>query len=204
MERSTFQTRKLWLPSRPTVIRVTFDLPEYGELHERNRKWEETQAKKWKETKLKNTCTAPKFLFDRNALRPRNETSKKDKRVKTINLRPLRSHSSFQASYLCTVITWNPESNCTCQLKNHSFPLKDIDVTRTTDTSLDVMSEKHIDDYQKDDGNINVGLHWQVSRDSLQIDVLRSGERLTRKQTTSRPDKVWPDMWKVMSDASKC
>ena len=30
-----------------------------------------------------------------------------------------------------------------------------------------------------------------------------SGQRLTRKQTTSRPDKVWPDMWKHMSDAAK-
>ena len=28
-----------------------------------------------------------------------------------------------------------------------------------------------------------------------------SGWRLTRKQTTSRPDNVWPDMWKDMSDA---
>ena len=28
--------------------------------------------------------------------------------------------------------------------------------------------------------------------------------RLTRKQTTSRPDNVWPDMWKRMSDAAKC
>ena len=30
-----------------------------------------------------------------------------------------------------------------------------------------------------------------------------SGEGLTRKQTTSRPDDVWPDMWKHMSDAAK-
>ena len=30
-----------------------------------------------------------------------------------------------------------------------------------------------------------------------------SGERPTRKQTTSRPDNVWPDLWKHMSDASK-
>ena len=27
--------------------------------------------------------------------------------------------------------------------------------------------------------------------------------RLTRKQKTSRPDDVWPDMWKFMSDAAK-
>ncbi len=30
-----------------------------------------------------------------------------------------------------------------------------------------------------------------------------SGRRPTRKQTTSRADNVWPDMWKHMSDASK-
>ena len=29
-----------------------------------------------------------------------------------------------------------------------------------------------------------------------------SRERLTRKQTTSRPSNVWPDMWKHMSDAA--
>ena len=30
-----------------------------------------------------------------------------------------------------------------------------------------------------------------------------SGERLTTKQTTSRPDTLWPEIWKDMSDASK-
>ena len=30
-----------------------------------------------------------------------------------------------------------------------------------------------------------------------------SGERLTRKHTTSRPDNVWLDMWKHISDAAK-
>ena len=29
------------------------------------------------------------------------------------------------------------------------------------------------------------------------------GTRLTRNETTSRPDKVWPDMWKHMSDAAE-
>ena len=38
---------------------------------------------------------------------------------------------------LFTVITWNPESNCTCRGKTHFFfPLTYIDVTRNTDTSL--------------------------------------------------------------------
>ena len=30
-----------------------------------------------------------------------------------------------------------------------------------------------------------------------------SRKRLTRKQTTSRPDTLWPEIWKDMSDASK-
>ena len=30
-----------------------------------------------------------------------------------------------------------------------------------------------------------------------------SRERLTREQTTSRPDNVWPEMWKHMFDAAK-
>ena len=30
-----------------------------------------------------------------------------------------------------------------------------------------------------------------------------SGERLTRNLTTSRPDSVWPDMWKHISVAAK-
>ena len=34
-------------------------------------------------------------------------------------------------------------------------------------------------------------------------DFHRPGERLTRKQATSRLDNVWPDMWKFMSDAAK-
>ena len=36
--------------------------------------------------------------------------------------------------------------------ESFTIPLKYIDVTRTTDTTLDVMSEKHIEDYSKVDG----------------------------------------------------
>ena len=35
------------------------------------------------------------------------------------------------------------------------------------------------------------------------MDFHGPGGSLTRKQTTSRPDDVWPDMWKHMSDAAK-
>ena len=38
-----------------------------------------------------------------------------------------------------TVITWNPESE-----ESIPIPLKFVDVTRTTDTTLDVMSKKKL------------------------------------------------------------
>ena len=54
----------------------------------------------------------------------------------------------------------------------------------------------------------NCQRHGQDSQDSFyekkghQKDTPGPG-RLTRKQTTSRRDDVWPDMWKFMSDAAK-
>ena len=82
-----------------------------------------------------------------------------------------------------------PQSNCTCRLKNHSpFPLKYIDVTRTIDTSLDVMSEKHIDDYWIVDGNRELSDAWTgftrfiVLNEKPLDGYTGSGRRLTRKQ----------------------
>ena len=50
----------------------------------------------------------------------------------------------------------------------------------------------------------NYQKHEQASQDSFYwTNGHLMEERLTRKQTTSRPDKVWPDMWKHMSDAAK-
>ena len=41
-----------------------------------------------------------------------------------------------------------------------SIPLKYIDVTRSTHTDLDVMQDKHIDDYWNVDGNKNLLDPW--------------------------------------------
>ena len=53
--------------------------------------------------------------------------------------------------------------NCTCREKNHfPIPLKHIDVTRNTHTSLDVMLEKHVED------NWNVEIeNWQMHGQDL-------------------------------------
>ena len=59
-----------------------------------------------------------------------------------------------------TVITLNPESNCTCREKNHSLSLKYIDVSRTTRTNLDVMQERRIDDDRNIDGPRDLSDYW--------------------------------------------
>ena len=93
--------------------------------------------------------------------------------------------------------------------KSFPTPLKYIDVTRTKDTSLDVMLEKNIDDYWTVDGDRELSDAWigftrfTILNDEPPDGYTWSGCRLTRKQTTSRPDTSLPDMWKRMSDASK-
>ena len=93
--------------------------------------------------------------------------------------------------------------------ESFTVPLKYIDVTRTTDTSSDVMSEKHVEDYWNVDGDRDLSDAWTgftrfiVLNEKPPDGYTWSGERQTRKQTTSKTDNVWPDMRKQMSDASK-
>ena len=81
------------------------------------------------------------------------------------------------------------------------IPLKYIDVSRTTHTNLDVMQERRIDDYWNVDGSRDLSdsldrFHsiYSIGREtSRRIYVVR-GE-MTRKQLTSRPDHLWPELW---------
>ena len=72
-----------------------------------------------------------------------------------------------------------------------------------------MMSEKHIEDYWNVDGDRELSDTWTgftrfIFLNEKPLDGCTwSGKRLTRKQTTSRPDNVWPEMWKHVSDASK-
>ena len=78
--------------------------------------------------------------------------------------------------------------------RDESFPipLKYIDASRTTHTNLDVKQEKRIDDYWNIDGSTQFVLLEEKPLDGY----MWSGERLTRKQLTSRPDHLWPELWK--------
>ena len=80
--------------------------------------------------------------------------------------------------------------------KHFPIPLKYIDVTRSTHTDLDVLQEKRIDDYWNVDSSKHVSDSWRgFTKFTLLIEKLPkgcmwSGERLTKIQTTTRPDHV--------------
>ena len=90
-----------------------------------------------------------------------------------------------------------------------SKPLKYIDVTRTTHTNLDVKQEKRIDDYWNIDGSRNLSDSWTgftqftLLEEKAPDGCMWSGERLTRKQSTSMPDHLWPELWKSMGKHAK-
>ena len=89
------------------------------------------------------------------------------------------------------------------------IPLKYIDVTRTTHTNLDVKQEKRIDDYWNIDGSRDLSDPWTgftqftLLEENAPDGYTWSGWRLTRKQITSRPDHLWPELWKSMGKNAK-
>ena len=72
------------------------------------------------------------------------------------------------------------------------IPLKYIDVTTTTHTNLDVKLEKRIDDYWNIDGSRDLSDPW------TQFHTI-----YFTKQLTSRPDHLWPELWKSMGKNAK-
>ena len=95
------------------------------------------------------------------------------------------------------------------QEETFPIPMKYIDVTRTTYTSLDVMLEKHIEDHwnvvgERELSDARTGFsRFTLLNERPPEGYSWSGGRLTRKQNTSRRDDIWPDMWTRMSDAAR-
>ena len=87
--------------------------------------------------------------------------------------------------------------------REKSFPiqLKYIDVSRNTRTNLAVRQERRIDDNWSIDGSRDLFDCWTgftqcTPAEEKPPDVfLLSGWRLTRRQVTSRPDHLWPELW---------
>ena len=95
--------------------------------------------------------------------------------------------------------------------REESFPvpLKYIDVSRTTRTNLDVKQEKRIDDYWNIDGSRDLSDPWTGFTQFTLLEeqppdgYMWSGARLTRKPLRSRPDHLWPELWKSMGKHAK-
>ena len=89
------------------------------------------------------------------------------------------------------------------------IPLKYIDVSRTTHTNLDVKQERRIDDFWNIDGSRDVSDYWTGFTQFTLLEeqppdgYMRSRRRLTRKQLTSRPDYLWPELWEKMGKNAK-
>ena len=84
------------------------------------------------------------------------------------------------------------------------IPLKYFDVSRTTHSNLDVMRESRIDDYWNIDGSRDLSDYWTgFNQFTLLFEnppdgFLWSGWRLTKRQATSRPDHLWPELWTTL------
>ena len=89
------------------------------------------------------------------------------------------------------------------------IPLKYIDVTRSTHTQLDVMQEKRIDDFWNVDDNKSLSDFWTgftkltLLKEELPQGYMWSAGRLTKVQTTTRPDHMWREVWTNISKASQ-
>ena len=90
------------------------------------------------------------------------------------------------------------------------IPLKCIDVSRTTHTNLDVKQERRIDDYWNIDGSRDLSESWTGFTQFILLEekppegYMWSGvERLTKRQATSRPDHLWPELWRGMARNAK-
>ena len=89
------------------------------------------------------------------------------------------------------------------------FPLKCIDVSRTTHTNLDVKQERLINDHWSIGGSRDLSDPWTgftqftLLEEKAPEGDMWSGVRLTRKQLTSRPDHLWPELWEKMGKNAK-
>ena len=88
--------------------------------------------------------------------------------------------------------------------------MKYIDVSRTTHTNLDVKQEKRIDDYWNIDGSRDLSDPWTgftsftLLEEKLPTDICGPGEDLRENSLlTSRPDHLWPELWKSMGKHAK-
>ena len=119
---------------------------------------------------------------------------------------------SWTGFTLCTLLEEKPPDGYMwsgVRLTRKPFPLKYIDVSRTAHTNLDVKQEKRIDDNWNIDGSRDLSDPWTGYTQFTLLEekppdgYMWSGWEMTRKQLTSRPAHLWPELWKSMSKHAK-
>ena len=105
---------------------------------------------------------------------------------------------------------WTQSQTVRVREKRHPNSTEHISTwPRGTSTSLDTMLEKNIDEYWNVAGDRELldtrtgSTRFTISNEKPPHEKTWSGRRLTRKQTTSRPDSLWPEIWKDTSEVSK-
>jgi hypothetical protein len=85
------------------------------------------------------------------------------------------------------------------------IPIDYLDVKRRTETDLDDFSESSISDFWSEAGSRMLSHKWtgktvfEILRPSPPSGFKWISGRLTKVQETTRPDDVWPEMWRGMS-----
>ena len=136
--------------------------------------------------------------------REQNERSRQNQQM-TLKPVPTSGRSKVTSS---VVIKMNVEFNSTCRRKKHfPVPLQNIDVTRSTQTDLDVLQEKRIDDYWNVDSSRHLSDSWKgfpkftLLKERPPKEYMWSGRRLTKIQATARPDHAGPEFWTKIGKA---
>ena len=111
----------------------------------------------------------------------------------------------MEGDFIQIVITSNLQFNSSCRKKKY------IDVTRTTYTNLEVLLQRRVDDCWKVDLNRSLSDSWErihkihtiEKRKTSPKKYMWSGVRLTKNQSTTRTDHVWPQVWTTIGKAAQ-
>ena len=121
-----------------------------------------------------------------------------------MTLKPVPTSGRFKVNFVCR---HHNEPRVQLFVPNEEtfpIPLKYIDVTRTTLTSLDVLQEKRINDYWNVDMDRTLSGSWTgftkftFMNEKPPPRYMWSGQRFTKNQATTRPDLL-PEIWVGMS-----
>ena len=118
---------------------------------------------------------------------------------------------SIAGNYICRHRIKTRIKHCVPRKETFSIPLKYIDVSRATSATLDVLLERRIDVYLECGWGPRIvrclyttySVHRIKWKTCWRIYMVQGEGGLTKRQGTSRPYHLWPEIWENMSDASQ-